>query len=153
MAGAAGWTTDLSSGCGGAPNMRTFICRITATDWPPDAGWAGGLTATIRSVRTRPWSTQRRRKCTLIPGLTELNRPHGKPCNPKDQSRPEELEIRPPAAVRLRTLKRRGRTGSARNGSFSLFRRVLKRRMNDKQTKIQMTADRQSPSYFLRSVV
>jgi hypothetical protein len=66
----------------------------------------------------------------------------------------KRLEIRPPAAVSLGTLRKgRERTGGARHGSFSLFHRVLQRRMNDRQTKIQMTADRQSPSYFLRSVV
>ena len=154
MAAAAGWTTGLSKGCGGASSMRTFICRITATGWPPDAGWAGGLTATTRSVRTRRWITRRRRKCTLIPAPMAPSQPNGKRCSPKDHDRPERLEIRPPAAVRLGTLRKgRGRTGRVTHGSFSLFQRVLKRRMNDRQTKIQMTADRQSPSYFLRSVV
>jgi hypothetical protein len=38
-------------------------------------------------------------------------------------------------------------------GSFSLFQKDLKRRVNDKQTKQTMTADRENPSYFLRSVV
>jgi hypothetical protein len=48
----------------------------------------------------------------------------------------KRLEIRPPAAVRWVTLrKRRGRTGSAPHGSFSLFERVLKCGMNDSQTK------------------
>jgi hypothetical protein len=39
------------------------------------------------------------------------------------------------------------------HGSFSLFQTVLKRRVNDKQTKVTITADRENPSYFLRSVV
>jgi hypothetical protein len=66
----------------------------------------------------------------------------------------ERLEIRPPAAVELGTLrKRRGRTGSVRDGSFSLFERVLKRRVNNSQTQIEMTADGGSRNEFLRSVV
>jgi hypothetical protein len=73
---------------------------------------------------------------------------------PKDQGRTKSLEIRPPAAVSIGTrLKGRGRTGSAMHGSFSLFQTVLKRRVNDKQTKVTITADRENPSYFLRSVV
>jgi putative transposase len=88
------------------------------------------------------------------PGAHGAQPAQWKRCSPKDHDRPERLEIRPPAAVRLGTLRKgRGRTGRVTHGSFSLFQRVLKRRMNDRQTKIQMTADRQSPSYFLRSVV
>ena len=154
MAGGGGSTTGLSSGCGGAPNMRTSICRITATGWRPDAGWAGGLTAITRSVRTKRWVMRRRRKCTLIPALTAPNQPVGKRCDPKSQGRTERLEIRPPAAVSIGTQRKgRGRTGSATRGSFSLFQMVLKRRVNNRQTKATMTADRKSLSYFLRSVV
>src|SRR5258707_7368376 len=154
MAGAAGWTTGLSSGCGGAQSMRTSICRITVTGCRPDADWAGGLTAIIRNGRTRPWDMRPRRQCTLITVPTVPSRPPGKRCSPKVQGRSEELEIRPRPVLRLTTLrKRRGRTGSAAHGSFSLFEKGLKRRENDKQTKTQMTADLGSPSYFLRSVV
>src|SRR5271156_2142106 len=154
MAGGGGSTTGLSNGCGGAPNMRTSICRTTATGWRPDAGWAGGLTVTTRSVRTRRWVMRRRQKCTLIPALTVPNLPTGKRCSRKAQGRTERLEIRPPAAVKMGTRrKRRGRTGSARHGSFSLFQIVLERSVNDRQTKATVTADQENPSYFLRSVV
>jgi putative transposase len=78
-----GSTTGSSNGCGGAPNMRTSICRITATDWRLVAGWAGGLTAITRSVRIKRWVMRRRRKCTLIPALTEPSQPVGKRCNLK----------------------------------------------------------------------
>src|SRR6266853_6858495 len=153
MAGGGGSTTGLSNGCGGAPNMRTSTCRITGTDWRPDAGWAGGLTAIIRSVRTRRWAMRRQRQCTLIPAPTEPSQPPGKRCSPRDRGRTERLEIRPPAAVRMGTRrKRRGRTGGGTHGSFSLFQIVLKRRVNDKQTNTTTTADRENPSYFLRSV-
>jgi hypothetical protein len=43
--------------------------------------------------------------------------------------------------------------GSAQHGSFSLFQMNLERRVNGRQTKATMTADRENPSYFLRSVV
>jgi hypothetical protein len=70
------------------------------------------------------------------------------------QGREERLEIRPPSAVSIETpANGRGRTGSAKHGSFSLFQMVLKRRVNEKQTKVTMKADRENPSYFLRSVV
>src|SRR5271155_871856 len=154
MAGGGGSTTGSSNGCGGAPNMRTSICRITATGWRPDAGWAGGLTGTTRSVRIRRWVMRHRQKCTLIPVPTEPNQRVGKRCSSKDQSATERLEIRPPAAVSMGTLSNgRGRTGSATHRSFSLFQMVLERRVNDRQTKATMTADRENPSYFLRSVV
>jgi hypothetical protein len=72
----------------------------------------------------------------------------------KKRSRMKRLEIRPPAAVELRTLrKRRGRTGSALHGSFSLFERVLKRRMDNSQTDVYLTADGGSRNEILRSVV
>jgi hypothetical protein len=62
--------------------------------------------------------------------------------------------MRPPAAVSIGTpSKGKGRTGSAKHGSFSLFQMILERKMNDRQTKVTMTADREDPSYFLRSVV
>ena len=67
--------------------MRTFICRITATGWRPDAGWAGGLTATIRNGRTKRWVMRRRRKCTLIPAPTEPSRPDGKRCSRQREDR------------------------------------------------------------------
>src|SRR6266496_1938645 len=154
MAVGDGLTTGLSNGCGGAPNMRTSICRITATGWQPGAGWAGGLTAITRSVRTRRWVMRRRRKYTLIPAPTAPSQPIGRRCGPKDQGRTERLEIRPPAAVSIETRsKGRGRTGSATHGSFSLFQMVLQRRVNDRLTKVTMTADPEDPSYFLRSVV
>ena len=129
-----------------------------------DAGWAGGLTATTRSVRTRRWTMRRRRTCTLIPAPTEPSRPNGKRCSlreagtiatlDREAGGEKRLEIRPPAAVELGTLrKRRGRTGSAPHGSFSLFERVLKRGMNDRQAQIEVTASRKSRAYFQRSVV
>jgi hypothetical protein len=66
----------------------------------------------------------------------------------------KRLEIRPPGAVELRTLiKRRGRTGSAPRGSFSLFERVEKRRVNDSQTDLYLTAEGGSRNEILRSVV
>jgi hypothetical protein len=72
----------------------------------------------------------------------------------KKQSWMKRLGIRPPAAVRLETLrKRRGRTGSAPHGSFSLFGRALKHGMNGRQVKIEVTASRKSRAYFQRSVV
>src|SRR5580692_7259182 len=71
MAVAAGWTTGLSSGCGGAPSMRTFICKTMATGWRRDADWAGGLTATTGNDRTRRWAMPRRRTRILIPAHTE----------------------------------------------------------------------------------
>src|SRR5881628_3033653 len=154
MVGGGGSTTGLSNGCGGAPNMRTSICRITATGWRPDGGWAGGLTAITRSVRTKRWVMRRRQKCTLIPAPTAPSQPTGKRCSPKAQGRTERLEVRPPAAVSIGTRrKRRGRTGGARHGSFSLLQMVLERRVNDRQTKATTTPDRENPSYFLRSVV
>jgi len=107
-----------------------------------------------RSVRTKRWVMRRRQKCTLIPALTGPNPPAGKRCSPRDQGRSKRLEVMPPAAVSIGTRrKRRARTGSARHGSFSLFQMVLERRVNDRQTKVAMTADRENPSYFLRSVV
>jgi len=91
---------------------------------------------------------------TLIPALTVPNLPDGKQCSPRDQGRSERLEVRPPAAVSIGTRrKRRGRTGSAKHGSFSHFQMVLERRMNDRQTKATVAADHENPSYFLRSVV
>ena len=39
------------------------------------------------------------------------------------------------------------------HGSFSLLQMDLERRGNDRQTKATITADRENPSYFLRSVV
>jgi hypothetical protein len=42
---------------------------------------------------------------------------------------------------------------SARHGSFSLFQMVLERRVNDRQTKVTMIAERENPSCFRRSVV
>src|SRR5437867_3263768 len=60
----------------------------------------------------------------------------------------------PPLVVRMGTLRKgRGRTGSAARGSFALFQTVLQRRLNDRQPKATRTADRESSSYFLRSVV
>src|ERR1700677_1858194 len=164
MAGAAGWTTGLSSGCGGASNMRIFTCRSTVADWTQGAGSADGLTATIRTGRTKGGVMRRRRPCTLIPAPTEPSRPAGKRCSRSEAERialfdshaggSKRLENRPPAAVELGTLrKRRGRTGGAPHGSFSLFKGVLKHRVNDSQTKLQMTADGESRAYFKRSVV
>src|SRR5580700_6338886 len=163
MDGAAGWTTGLSSGCGGASSMRTFTCRITVEDWTQVAGWADGSTATIRNVRTRGWVMRHRRRSTLIPALTERNRPAGRRCSRReagkiapldhDAGRGKRLENRPPAAVEFGTLrKRRGRTGRARHGSFSLFQRAVEGRVNDSQTKLQMTAVGESRAYFRRSV-
>src|SRR5665213_712920 len=164
MAGFVGWTTDLARDCGGVSNMRTSICRITAEGWMRHGDWGGGLTATIRSGRTRRWVMQLRRQCTLIPAHTAPSRRHGKRWSDREARAiatldrkaggSKRLEIRPPAAVRFGTLRnRRGRTGSATHSSFSLFERVSRRRLNDRQTKIQMTAGHKSPSYFLRSVV
>ena len=86
--------------------------------------------------------------------LTEPSQRTGKRCSPKDHERIKRLEVRPPAAVSIGTPSNgRGRTGSATHGSFSLFPMVLKRRVNNRQTKVTLTADRENPSYFLRSVV
>ena len=144
--------------------MRTFICKTMATGWRRDADWAGGLTVTIGSGPTRRWAMRRRRTPTLIPALTEPNQPNGKRCSLPDAGAiaaldseangKRKLEIRPPAAVEWGTLrKRRGRTGSAPHGSFSLFERVEKRRMNNSQTEVYLTSDRESRAYFMRSVV
>jgi hypothetical protein len=100
----------------------------------------------------------------LIPALTEPSRPNGKRCSlpdagataalDKETSARRKLEIRPPAAVALGTLrKRRGRASSASHGSFSLFERVLKRGMNGRQAQIEVTANRKSRAYFQCSVV
>ena len=130
------------------------ISKTTATDWQPDAGWAGGSTAITKSVHTRRWAMRRRRECTLIPVLTEPSQPVGKPCNPIMHGHEKRLEVRPPSAVSMGTpANGRGRTGGAQHDSFSLFQMNLKRRVNDRQTKATMTADRENPSYFLRSVV
>jgi hypothetical protein len=111
---------DESAGAG-APDLSVSV----AGGWRPDAGWAGGLMATIRNVRTRRWVMRRRQKCTLILAPTAPSPPVGKPCGRQDQSRTERLESRPPAAVRIGTQsKGRGRTGSARHSSFSLFQMV-----------------------------
>src|SRR5208282_2574588 len=144
--------------------MRTFICKTMATGWRRDADWAGGLTATIGSDRTRRWVTRRRRTRILIPALTEPNQPNGKRCSLPDAGAiaaleretggRRKLEIRPPAAVEWGTLrKRRGRTGSAPHGSFSLFEGVLKLGMNGRQIKLEVTANRKSRAYFQCSVV
>src|SRR5437899_5795168 len=39
--------------------MKTFTQTTTATDWRPGADCAGGLRTTIRSDRTKPWTTPR----------------------------------------------------------------------------------------------
>jgi len=109
------------------------------------------LTATIRNGRTRGWVMRRRRRSTLIPALMEPSRPAGRRCSlsrarklalfDSEAGGSKRLEIRPPAAVELRTLrKRRGRTGSAPHGSFSLFKRVEKSRMNNSQTEVYLTS-------------
>src|SRR5208282_3873736 len=117
MGEAAGWTTGSSSGCGGAPNMRTSICRITATGWRLDADWADGLTATTGCDHTRRWAMRRRRTRMLMPARTEPNQPGGKRCSLPDAgataaldgetSARRKLEIRPPAAVEWGTLRKR----------------------------------------------
>src|ERR1700722_2979434 len=164
MAGAAGWTTGSSNGCGGASSMRTFMCKTTAADWRRGAGWAVGLTATTRNGPTRAWVMRRRPPSIMIPAPTAPSRPDGKRCSrnlagklalyDSDAVGSKRLENRPPAAVEFGTLrKRRGRTGSARHASFSLFQRVLQHRANDSQTTLHMTAAGESRAYFRRSVV
>src|SRR5207249_5001942 len=142
------WCADITY----VPMARGFMYLVAVMD-----GWSryvAGLTAIARSVRTTRWVMRRRQKCTLIPAPTAPSQPTGKRCSPKAQGRTERLEVRPPAAVSIGTRrKRRGRTGGARHGSFSLLQMVLERRVNDRQTKATMTADRENPSYFLRSVV
>ena len=164
MAVAAGWTTGLSRGSGGAPSRRIFICKTMATGWRRGADWAGGLTATTGSDRTRRWAMRRRRTRILIPARTAPSRPNGKPCSlpeagaiaalDREGGSRRRLEIRPPAAVELRTLrKRRGRTGSAPHRSFSLFERVWQHGMNSSPLQLVMTAIGKSRAYFMRSVV
>ena len=127
-------------------------------------GGSASCGSTTRSVRTKRWTMRRRRTCTLIPARTGPSRPDGKRCSRREAGTiarldreaggKKRLEIRPPAAVALETLrKRRGRTGSAPRGSFSLFERVLIRGMNDRQVQIEVTASRKSRAYFQRSVV
>jgi hypothetical protein len=97
---------------------------------------------------------RRQQKYTLILEHTVPSQPVGRRCSQKDQSRIKRLEIRPPVAVSIETQSSgRERASSAKHGSFSLFQMVLKRRVNNKQTKATMTADRKNPSYFLRLVV
>src|ERR1700735_656511 len=164
MAGAARWTTGSSNGCGGASSMRTFMCKTTAADWTRGAGWAVGLTATTRNGPTRDWVMRRRPQSIMIPAPTAPSRPAGKRCSRNRAGKlalydgeavgSKRLENRPPAAVEFGTLrKRKGRTGSAKHGSFSLFQRVLKDGVNDSPTKLQMTAAGESRAYFRRSVV
>ena len=163
MGGAVGWTTALSSGCGSVKYEDIYV-----EDYGDglDAGRGLGrwLTATTRSVRTRPWAMRHRRMCILIPAPTEPSRPNGKRCSRSragnkalldgEANSNKRLEIRPPAAVELGTLrKRRGRTGGARHGSFSLFERVEKSRMNNRQTEVYLTTDGGSRNEILRSVV
>jgi hypothetical protein len=120
--------------------------------------------STTGNVRTKRWVMRRRRTCILIPAPTGPCRPNGKRCSlretgaiatlDREAGGIKRLEIRPPAAVGLGTLrKRRGRTGSAPHGSFSLFERVLKRGVNDRQAKIEVTASRKNRASFQRSVV
>ena len=136
------------------PNMRTSICRITEMGWRPVAAWASGLTGTTSRVHTRHWVMRRRLKCTWLPGLTAPSQPLWKRCNRKAPIAVEKLEVRPPMVVRIETpLNGKGRAGSAQRGSFSLFQMVLKRRVDNRQTKTTVTADRENQSYFLRSVV
>ena len=92
----------------------------------PGGGWAGGLSATTPSGPTRLWATPRRRKCTSRRTPTEPSPPLGRRCNPPAEiaaahtdhrprraasaaARPNRLEVRPPAAVRSRTLQKTGR--------------------------------------------
>src|SRR6059036_2384531 len=121
MVGVAGWTTGSSSGCGAVPSMKTSIGKITAADWMPDADWGVGLTATMKSVRTKPWATPRLRQFISRPTHTGPSQPPGKPCGPgagnaptksnapqpgvRIASRSKTLAVRPPAAVKVRTLQ------------------------------------------------
>ena len=125
--------------------MKTFTCKTMETACRPGAAWVVGLTATTRSGRIRPCRTPRRRKCITRAIRTGPNRRLGRRCEleaPCDdairspahagphQSRrlTKRLENRPPAAVKRETLKKRkGRTGSAKGRSFSLFESSLKR--------------------------
>src|SRR5580658_4155215 len=125
--------------------MKTFTCKTMATACRPDAGWIVGLTATTKSGHIRPCRTPRRRKCTTRLIRMEPSRRRGTRCGRKPsrenvcEGQPlagshqsirlsKRLAIRPPAAVRRETLKkRRGRTGSAKRRSFSLFESSLKR--------------------------
>src|SRR5271154_1315398 len=115
--------------------MRTFICKTMATGWRRGADWVGGLTATTGSDPTRRWAMRRQRTHILIRARTAPSPPNGKRCSLPDAGAiaaldrgargSKRLEIRPPAAVEWGTLrKRRGRTGRAPHGSFSLFERV-----------------------------
>ena len=152
--------------------MKTFTCKTMETACRPGAAWVVGLTATTRSGRIRPCRTPRRRKCITRAIRTGPNRRLGRRCEQEatcdeagrspararsHQSRRlrKRLEIRPPAAVKRETLKkRRGRTGSAKGRSFSLFESSLKRGKKQ-QTTITINDSRPEESilnYALRGL-
>src|SRR6266487_128834 len=160
MVGVAGWTTGSSSGSGAAPNMKTSICKIMATGCRPDAGWRIGLTVTMPSDLTRLWVMPPLRKCTWRPTHTAPSRPPGKPCDLGTEdaairSGParrnarirttKRLEVRPPAAVKVRALQKSEREdGQCPSPLVLSFRKFFKAQTEKTQTKTNDSRPRES---------
>jgi len=142
------------------------ICKIMATGWRPDAGWGVGLMATMPSGPTRPWVMPLRRKCISRPTHTAPSRPPGKPCDPgtadaATRSRPpgrnarrigttkrrttKKLEVRPPAAVRVRSQQKSEREdGQCPSPLVLSFRKFFEAQTEKTQTKTNDSRPRES---------
>ena len=135
--------------------------QVWAAGWMPDVGWGVGSTATMKSGLTRPWATRHPRPCILRPTHTGPSRPPRKPCGSRTEgsgsgpkppgpgalitSESKKLEVRPPAAVKTRTLQKSEREdGQCQPQLVLSFRKFFEAQTEKTQTKTNACRPRKS---------